>query len=65
MHTHYYDDERLRFNNYLASLCNINVIYLKLGLPKQSEGICQLWDICNVFLGARQTTVNYPMHAIS
>lgn len=34
---------------------------MKVGLPKQPEGICQLWNVCNVFLGAGQTTVNYPM----
>lgn len=32
-----------------------------MGLPKQPEGICQLWNVCNVFLGVGQTTVNYPV----
>ena len=36
------------------------MIGTKVGLPKQPEGFCQLWNICNVFLGAGQITVNYP-----
>lgn len=27
-----------------------------MSLPKQTEGICQLWNVCNVFLEGEQTT---------
>lgn len=33
----------------------------KVGLPKQPQGICQLWNVCNVFLGRGQRTMIHPV----